>query len=463
MKGRASSSGNLEADKISPYLGFLFVMLSTATLFEGFDSAMFSFAAPDVRESLNISREEWGYVSSLTRLGVLASFIFVAWADSVGRRMMMLLTIIGFTVFNGLTAFARTAEEFVVYQLLARLFLTAEYAIAVIVIGEEFPARWRGRAVAILTSLATVGVMIVAKVQAFVLLEESQETNWLHDLGTGMVSTLSEQFGLGVDPSEDWRALYMLGALPLVLILVLRIGMRETRRFDAVSARYAESAVSLSLDRGSLKPFFTRLMAPWQAQYRHRTIVVIILWNCVHVVLGPSAVYWVIFAREDVGLSTSEVGDVVFWGYAGGIIGHYISGWSIDRLGRKATCSASYVGASLAILGMYHTPTLAGQYVFMVSTLFFLGAALSSTHVYASELFPTEIRATGYGWTSNLLGRVTEVATPAIIGLLIVPLGGLSMAITAVVLGPIVGAIVVMFYAPETRGLTLEEIQERVS
>ena len=72
-----SKAPALEAERLTPYLALLFALLSTATLFDGFDSAMFSFAAPDVRASLDISREEWGLVSSFTRLGVVASFFFL--------------------------------------------------------------------------------------------------------------------------------------------------------------------------------------------------------------------------------------------------------------------------------------------------------------------------------------------------------------------------------------------------
>ena len=49
--------------------------------------------------------------------------------------------------------------------------------------------------------------------------------------------------------------------------------------------------------------------------------------------------------------------------------------------------------------------------------------------MYASELFPTELRATGYGWTTNLFGRVTEVFIPMLIGLLI-PVMGISWGVT---------------------------------
>ena len=227
-----SERRDLEADRLNPYLISLFVLLSSATIFEGFDSAMLSFAAPDVRKSLGISLENWGFISGLTRMGVLASFLFMLTADRVGRRFVMMVTVAGFAVANGLTAFVETSTGFVIAQFFARLFLTTEYALAVIMIGEEYPARLRGRAIAILTSLATVGVMVMAKVQPFVLIPDGQQGGWLHELGMSIV--LWGQAALGLESQADgWRALYALGAIPLVLILGLRFTLRETRRFEA--------------------------------------------------------------------------------------------------------------------------------------------------------------------------------------------------------------------------------------
>jgi putative MFS transporter len=298
--------------------------------------------------------------------------------------------------------------------------------------------------------------MLMAKLQPYVLLEEGAESNWLHDLGMTGVRFCQDLLGLQAN-AESWRALYILGALPLTIVFGLRFMMRETRRFSA--SQPTQAGVGKSFWAAQIK----NALRPWQPEYRRRTAVVALLWNCVHLVTAPSVVYWVIFAREDLGLTTLQVGSIVFWGYAGGVAGHFVAGDLIDRIGRKITCAGFYVAAAISIYLLYHVPSLIGQYVWMIATVFCFGAAMTATHVYASELFPTEIRATGYGWTTNLLGRATEVATPILIGTLIAPLGGIPAAITVVAIGPVLGALLVLRYAPETRGLTLEEVQERLA
>lgn len=437
----------VEAPRLDRYMIFLFGLLSTATLFEGFDSGMLSFAAPEVRADLDIDRSEWGLLNGVVRLGVALSFVFLIVADHWGRRRVMLVTVTGLAVSSAMTAIATDIASFTFFQFLTRLFLTAEYSLAVIMIGEELPSRLRGVGIAILTSFATVGVMLIAKTQPYVLLDPGAESNWLHALGSGAVAWLQSTLGLEAS-GENWRALYILGALPLALVLFLRLGMRETRRFQA--------------SMNNTLSWRESLLRPWQPRYRRRTAIVTLLWNCVHMVTAPSVVYWVIFAREDLGLSATQVGDIVFWGYGGGVAGHFVAGWMIDRIGRKRTCSGFYIFAALSIVLLYQVPTLWGQYVFMIATVFSFGAANTATHVYASELFPTEIRASGYGWTTNLMGRITEILAPVAMGLMIAETGNIPWAITAVAIGPVLGALLVLRFAPETRGLTLEEVQEHV-
>jgi putative MFS transporter len=463
--GSASRSPvRLEAERLSPYLLFLLVLLSTATLFDGFDAAMMSLASPDVRASLSISRGEWSAVFGLYRIGVLISFVFLLQADRWGRRAMMLITVVGFAVFTGLTAVAESAREFTIFQLLARVFLTAEYALAVVMVGEEFPARWRGRAIAALTSLATVGVLVIAKLQPWILLQPGRPGNALHDAGAAAVAWLQTVLGRPVD-GANWRILYLFGVAPLALVLVLRLAMRETRRFEASRRGRPDPAAADSngaRSPGRWRSALAQAWVPWQPRYRRQTAVVALLWNCVNLVVAPAVAFWVIYAREDLGFSPARVGDIIFWAYAGGVVGHFVAGWCIDRIGRKRTCAGFYILASICLVGLFHARGLVAQYAWHISTVACFLAAMTATHVYASELFPTEIRATGYGWTTNFFGRFSEIGAPLLVGLFVDRIG-IPWSVTAVAFGPIVGALLVLRYAPETRGLTLEQIQARLA
>lgn len=432
---------------------------------------MLTIAAPDVRASLGIDVSEWGYVFAFTRVGMIASFFLLLGADRVGRRRLMTWTIVGFAVTNGATAFATTPWEFAVWQFLARIFLTAEYALAVIVVGEEFPARRRGLAIAVLTSFATLGVMLMAKTQPLILMPDcasgsvaagdcvAPASNALRDFGMAVVATGQRWLGRPVD-GADWRALYVLGLAPLVLVFFLRFGLRETRRFEAERAARAGGAPRQGWGE-MLRAELEKAKVPWRPEYRRRTALVALLWNCNHLVTAPSVAFWVIFAREELGFTPAIVGGIVFWGYAGGVVGNYTAGWLIERIGRRATCTALYVFAAIAIAMLYQVRSVEGQYLWMILTVFGFGAANTATHVYASELFPTAIRATGYGWTTNLFGRISEFATPLAIGLLISQAGlTIPTAVAMVAVGPILGAFLVWRWAPETRGLTLEEVQK---
>jgi len=134
----------------------------------------------------------------------------------------------------------------------------------------------------------------------------------------------------------------------------------------------------------------------------------------------------------------------------------------VDRVGRKLTCAGFFALGAVAIVMLFQTTSTFGQYAWHISTVFLLNAAIGATHVYASELFPTALRATGYGWTTNLFGRITEVGIPSVIGLLLTAGFTISGSIALVGIGPILGAVLVMKFAPETKGLTLEQIQEQL-
>jgi putative MFS transporter len=442
-------------ERFSAYHIGLLALLGIATLYEGFDASMLTLASVDVRATLGIELDEWGTLYAITRAGMIASFFFLMCADRFGRRALLLVTVGGFALSSAATAFVQTQLEFTIWQTVARLFLTAQYGLAVIIASEELPARLRGTGITILTAFATVGTVAMAKASPFFLLLEGAAGNPLHDFAMRCVALGADALGVPYDGAH-WRGLYLIGALPLLFLPLLRLGVRETARFREIAATRGKLPL-LETFRAQVSEA-RRLMEP---RYLPRFRIVALLWNCVHLVTAPSVAYWAIYAREEVGMTPAQVGDVVMWAYIAGAFGHLLAGQLVDRIGRKVTCAGFYSVAAVAIVGLFHTDTTAGQYFWHISTVFFFNCAIGATHVYASELFPTELRATGYGWTTNLFGRATEVVIPFLIGQLI-PLLGISWGITWVAIGPIVGAILVMKYAPETRGLTLEQIQEQL-
>jgi putative MFS transporter len=431
-------------------------LLGIATIYEGFDASMLTLASVDVRATLHIELDEWGTLYAITRFGMVASFFFLMCADRFGRRTLLLVTVGGFAIASAATAFVQTKTEFIVCQTAARLFLTSQYGLAIIIAGEELPARLRGTGITILTAFATVGTVAMAKASPFFLLLANAPGNAAHDFAMACVAMGDQLLGLTSDGAH-WRGLYLIGGLPLLLLPVLRYGIRETERFEEIAA--GRRAASLL---GTIRAQFSEARRLIQPQYLPRFRIVVLLWNCVNLVIAPAVAYWAIYARENVGMTPAQVGNIVMWAYIAGAFGHLLAGQLVDRIGRKITCAAFYTIAAVTIVGLFHTNTTAGQYFWHIATVFFFNCAIGATHVYASELFPTELRATGYGWTTNLFGRVTEVLIPLMIGQLI-PFFGISWSITWVAIGPILGALLVLKYAPETRGLTLEQIQERLA
>jgi len=94
----------------------------------------------------------------------------------------------------------------------------------------------------------------------------------------------------------------------------------------------------------------------------------------------------------------------------------------------------------------------------LVITVVAFQAARTATATYSAELFPTAIRATSYSLTVQLLGQLAALMTPFIIGSMSKSLGGLGNAVAAVSVGPAIGALLVWRFAPETRGVRLEDL-----
>ena len=180
----------------------VFGISTTAGFFDTYDGALLSLALKQIQKSLAIAEGSLGGLLSVVRLGYLGAILIAPLADVIGRRRLLLYTIIGYTLFTGLTAIAPNQRSFMGAQFLARAFSGAEATVSLVILAEEVSAADRGWALGMQTALATSGYGLAAIVFGFIAVVP---------------------FG--------WRGLYALALLPLALIVPLRRILPESRRF----------------------------------------------------------------------------------------------------------------------------------------------------------------------------------------------------------------------------------------
>ncbi len=408
------------------YLWLLLGLLMSVTVFEGYDVTIFHLCTPDIARTFHLDDAAVGRMASLVRVGGMAAFFLVMYADRVGRKPVVAATVLFYTLFTLFTALSQGLGTFTLFQSCAQLFLSAEFGVAIIMISEEFPATSRGTGVAMLNMVGLLGVVAGGFLYAIV-----------------------------VDSRWGWRGMYLIGIIPLLLVAFLRRNLRETARFEALRAQRERNGANNTDVLGTLRLAIEPLRGP----YRGRILLVALLWNSVGLVGAPAVTFFSLYAKRDHHWTSSEISHAIVLAYLVGTLGHLLAGWSLDRIGRKLTTGVAYVVGAVAILTLFQTDSHGAMLTAMVITVFAFQGARTATATYSSELFPTEIRATSYSLTVQLLGQISSLLTPVTVGLLSKSLGGLGNAVAAVSLGPVIGALLVWIFAPETRGLTLEELE----
>jgi len=428
----AHPNSSSEQPKLAPwiprprrYLAALFAMLMSATIFEGYDITIFHLATPEIARTFHMADPAIGLMATIVRFGGMLSFFVVILADRYGRKPIISTTVVCYTLFTLFTALSTGVKSFTIFQSTAQIFLAAEFGVAVTMISEEFPDATRGRAIAALHMVAFLGVTAAALSYAIMA-----ESRW------------------------GWRGMYLLGIAPLVMVAFLRRRLRETARFSALERARAAA----SLPRPGFWTSIRNCLAPFAGPYRSRLLVIAGLWNSIGLIGGPTVTYFSLYARRDHHWKSHQVAAAIILAYAMGTVGSLLSGFLMDRLGRKFTTSFFYLMSGAAMYVLFTSDRYGAILAGEVVTMFAYQAARTATSALSTELFPTSIRATAYSLCVQVIGQICWMLSPVVIGLLSGPLGGLGNAASFFAAGPLLGVVIVLWFVPETRGKTLEEL-----
>jgi len=398
-----------------PFAG-LVGLLSIATFFEGFDTSLAALVMPALGAEFDATTEELGTVLGISSIGMMLAFFAIHLADWLGRRPVFLGALLAFAALTLATAQAPNLVAFTICQLFAKMAMVVQLALAYVILSEELPPQIRGRANGLLGGVASVGAAIPAALLAPL-----------------------ESVGLG------WRGLFLIGAAPLLLLPLYWRRLPETRAYASQAARRFSFAEEWA--------FFRELVSPGR---RRRFGGIVVLWLTINFWSGTALYFFMVFVFSERGWTSANLlwlplGTIPF-----GFAGYALSGFAMDRFGRKKAAGLYLVAGFVATAAAYQIDHPVALYLGWFC-LIGLGGVWTVTMTWTAELFPTHLRATALGTTNNLIGRFGLVIGPIAAGQLSAAWGETGHAITLLAGVNLLCLPVVFWILPETRGVDLIE------
>ena len=393
-------------------------LIAFVTMFDQYDLALFSLALKQIQAELLIPEAQLGGLGAIVRMGALPAFFFTVIADRLGRRRVLLFTIAAYTLLTAATAFAPDARTFVVLQFLARTFAVAEVLLAYVVIAEELDPEVRGWGIGALAALSGCG-------------------HGLALLAFGAVDILP----------MGWRALYLLGLPPLVLLTWLRRTLPETRRFEMQQAQQLTGSALAN----ALRP-----VAALIRMYPRRLIAIAGVIFLLNFAENAAGFFGPKYFQDEHGWTPGQFAVLGFFGGFLGIFGSTIAGRWSDRHGRRRIAIIFLVAHPIFVIAYYNMfgYFLAPLWICAVFSGIGSGVVLGTV---GQELFPTSYRSTSAG-ARMIAGTLGGVLGLAVESTLYVIFGSHWTAISVLALLALLAPFLVAAFFPETSGRTLEEI-----
>ncbi len=396
--------------KLDGYQKRLFAFLSVATFFEGYDFFALTQVLPHLRETWALDKAQAGWLLGFINAGTVLAYLLVGKADRWGRKRVLTVTIVGYTVLTSLSGLAPNVWAFALCQMLARIFLIGEWATSMVIAAEEYPAERRGMVIGVIGAAAGLGSTVCA----------------------GVVPLLTHAFG--------WRSVYFVGVIPLVIMAFARRNLRETRRFSERSA---------AAPSGSL-------LTIWRGPHRRRVLELGAIWFLTYIATQNAVSVWKDYALTELHWPEARAGKAMVIAALSAMPLVFFAGKLLDLIGRKLGAALILSSLSVGVWGSYHFTEFGPVVVCLVFAVTGVSAVLTVLNAFTTELFPTELRGDAFAWSNNLIGRVGYWVSPFVIGQLAKD-GGWAPILRVTAVFPLVALLLVWLLLPETKAKELEE------
>ncbi|HEV2570916.1 MAG TPA: MFS transporter [Beijerinckiaceae bacterium] len=352
----------------------------------------------------------------------LGGIAFGVAADRIGRTKTMVITILIYAIFTGLSGLAQTWHQLAILQAIAGFGIGGEWAAGAALVAETWPEKHRARAMQIMQMAFAFGFFAAA----------------LDNLILGQFS---------------WRWVIAMGAVPALIALAIRWFVPEPERWVQVrnDATVAQMTASQT---------FATIFSP---QLRRRTIVGVLVSAAMMIgswgglTLLPSWIQQLVHAAGGTTLTgVNAISYAFMLMMAGAVLGYLSLIFLTDGVGRRMSYFIFCLGSILTSLYLF---TMVKDLTAMMWTMpvygFFVIGGFGTFAAYLPELYPTRVRASGQGFCWNFARLVTAIG-PLIGGVLVGTFGSFPAAAASTV-GFFAIGLVAIWFGPETRGVPLSD------
>ncbi|MEU0159796.1 MFS transporter [Streptomyces sp. NPDC006261] len=435
---RGSGPADRDRRRVRRFENRITVCAGGGEVCDGWVLGVVGAAVPLARDDLALTPVWTGLIGSASLIGLFFGGLVFGWlTDRIGRQKMYLIDLLVFLVGSLAQLVVQDAAQLLAIRLVMGAAVGADYAIAGALVAEFAPPHRRGRLLASLIVFWYVGY------------------------------TLATALGIAVTQLTDdvsvWRWILASSAIPSLVVLLARLGTPESPTWLASKGRTAEAeAISrrwlgreLDPPDKDGAPVRTGHSALFSPPYVRRTLFTSLFWLCQVTPFFAISTFAPQVLRL-LGAPSDGTGELLLNGFL--LVG-CLSGMAvINRVSRRALLIRPFAvtAAALLALGLWpHAPQAVIALCFGVFALFHAASSVLQA-VYPSEVFPTEIRATGIGFAA----AVSRIG--AAVGTFLVPLGLEAWGVGPVMLLgcalSLAGVLVSVAWAPETRGLALERV-----
>ena len=391
----------------------LIIGIGIAWLFDAMDVGMLSFVIAALHKEWQLSTVEMGWIGSVSSIGMaVGAILFGMMADRFGRKAILILTLLVFSIGSGISAFATGYGIFLVLRFIIGAGLGGELPVASTLVSESVPVEKRGRSVVLLESFWAAGWLLAAIISYFVM------------------------------PLWGWRVAIFATGLAGVYAFYFREGIHESRAFKKVA-------------RPGLIKTLTTL---WRPPYVRSTLMLWIVWFMV-VFSYYGMFLWLPSVMVLKGFSLINSFGYVLIMTLAQLPGYFVAAWLIEKWGRKTVLSLFLLGTAGSALGFGMATSLPMLLTAGMLLSFFNLGAWGALYAYSPEQYPTIVRSSGSGMAAGI-GRIGGIVGPLLVGHLL----GANWSVTGIfgifTASILIAIVAIIFLGKETMGVKLADTIE---